>query len=57
MCYTRCVTEATIVKSVRMPAELWAKVHERAKAKQITPNAWMVRMVKDAFKRLEEAKK
>ena len=45
LCYRDCVTDKTIVKSVRMPAELWAYVAERAKKRDVSPNAWMVRMV------------
>lgn len=40
----------SIVKSVRMPATHWAFVLERAKVREITPNAWMVRMVEQQMK-------
>jgi|SRR5579871_2158862 len=43
----------TVTKSVTMPAEQWAFVLERAKARDISPSDWMTRMVKDTRKRLE----
>lgn len=39
------MTDTTIVRSVRMSAANWAYVIERAKKREITPNAWMVKMV------------
>lgn len=47
---------ATIVKSLRISPELWAFVEARAKAKEIAPNAWLVRCVEDAKMRLEKPK-
>jgi predicted HicB family RNase H-like nuclease len=48
------MTAPTIVKSVRMSPELWAFVATRAKIKGVNVNAWMVRCVEDAKKRLEK---
>ena len=47
------MTGRTASKSVRMTHELWEFVAARAKAKGINVNAWMVRCVEDAKKRLE----
>lgn len=38
----------SVVRSLRMSPELWAFVIERAKAKDVSVNAWMVRCVEDA---------
>lgn len=51
------MTDSSLVKSVRMPAALWAYVLERAQKREITPNAWLTRMVRLAAEgRLVEAK-
>lgn len=41
------------LRSVRMSADLWAFVADRAKARGVSVNAWMIRCVEDARKRLE----
>lgn len=45
----------SLVKSLRIDAELWAKVRARADLREITPNAWVVRCIRDTMKRLETA--
>ena len=47
-------TPKTIVKSLRIQPELWLWVVSRAAERKIKPNAWLVRCIKDARKRLEK---
>lgn len=47
----------SIVKSLRMRPELWAFVAERASKQNISPNAWLARMVEQVRKgKLKEEK-
>lgn len=43
----------TLTKGLRVEPDIWLKVIDRAAAKKVTPNEWVVRCIKDAMKRLE----
>lgn len=42
-----------VAKSIRFDPALWLWIVERAGQRDVTPNAWLVRCVVDAKKRLE----
>lgn len=46
----------SVVKSVRMNAELWAWLEKRAALKEVSPNGWLVLCVEAARKRVENGK-
>jgi hypothetical protein len=51
---TELAPPRTIVKSLRIEPELWLWVIGRAAERKIKPNAWLVRCIRDAKKRLEK---